>query len=180
MSALIVANRYAKSLLSLAVERNELPEVKKDIDGLSAAFAASKDLVQLLRSPIIKPEKKLSILHTIFDGKLTKITQSFMDIVVRKRREAYLLEMTDAFQNLYRQREGIVLANLETATAIDAALIAKVTDIVKANTGAQKVEISTTQNPKLIGGFVLEFDNKRYDASIVNKLAELRKEFSHN
>ena len=81
MSEIRVATRYAKALIDLAIERNELERVKQDIDMFLSATKASSELVAVLKNPIVPIIKKLKILRGLFAENVSKTTQSFFDIV---------------------------------------------------------------------------------------------------
>ncbi|TVR36462.1 MAG: F0F1 ATP synthase subunit delta, partial [Cryomorphaceae bacterium] len=85
-----VSNRYAKSILTLAAERNELSAVREDLLLVGNSIAQSRELSNALSSPIIKSDAKLRVLRSIFAGKVGELTNQFMEILVRKGREALL------------------------------------------------------------------------------------------
>jgi F-type H+-transporting ATPase subunit delta len=82
-----VAARYAKSLLDLAQEQGTLATIKEDMDLLATTMAGSRDLRLLLRNPIVKHDKKLSILKAVFQGKVSDMLLRFFQIVTSKNRE---------------------------------------------------------------------------------------------
>lgn len=180
MSVTRIASRYSKSLLDLAVEQNKLDRVLEDVQALKKA-TAQRDLLLLLKSPIVNPSKKGTILKEIFGGKFDELTMAFVDIVVKKGRESVLPEITDEFIQQYRNRKNISTIKLTTATPWNDAQIEGIRTKVMGDNGLNKeVEIVSSVNPDLIGGFVIEFGDKLYDASVAHKLEKLRKEFSKN
>jgi len=180
MSASKIASRYAKALMDLAIERGELASVHGDVELFDKSLASNDDLRLLLKSPIVNTEKKQTILTRVFGGSFSETTTSFMGIVLRKRREAYLPEMVDAFIEQYRTYKSITTAELTTAVPVDGVILAKVRHMVLANTGRKNIELTTKVDKSLIGGFILTFDDKLYDSSISHKLAKLRKQFVEN
>ncbi|MFZ1751929.1 MAG: F0F1 ATP synthase subunit delta, partial [Saprospiraceae bacterium] len=101
MSVSRISGRYAKSLIDLSLERNELEVIKKDMEYFAQAIK-NRDLYLLLKSPIINADKKLSIFKQIFDGKVNKTTMAFFEIIIKKGREMYLPEITVDFNNQYK------------------------------------------------------------------------------
>ncbi len=180
MSVSKIASRYAKALMDLAIERGELSSVHGDVHLFDKSLASNKDLLLLLKSPIVNTDKKQSILTRLFGAAFSKTTNAFVGIVLRKRREAYLPEIVDAFIEQYRAHKSITTAELTTAVPVDAALLSKVKSMVLANTGRENIELTTKVDDSLIGGFILSFDDKLYDSSISHKLARLRKQFVEN
>lgn len=180
MSATKLASRYAKSLLDLAKEQGQLEAVYNDMAGFKAAVS-NKEFYIMLKSPIINVGKKQQILKAIFETKVSALTMAFLNLICAKSREEYLPEIATEFENQYRALKGISVVKITTATGLDASAI----DAIKANLIASKVisenvEVSTATNPNLIGGFVLEFDNHQYDASVARQLYLLKDKFDDN
>lgn len=180
MSASNIASRYAKALMGLAIERGELSSVHGDMEVFDKSLASNQDLQALLKSPIVNTDKKQTILTKLFGEVFNQTTNSFMGIVLRKRREAYLPEIVDAFIEQYRTYKSITTAKLVTAVPVDDNLLNKVKSMVLAHTGRKNIELTTKVDKSLIGGFILTFDDKLYDSSISHKLAKLRKQFVEN
>lgn len=180
MSVERIASRYAKSLLDLAVERNELEVIHGDIQGFDKA-TDNRDLYLLLKSPIINPDKKKQILKSIFEGKVSEMVMSFINIVVNKGREALLPEIADEFLKQYKQYNHISTIKVTSAAPLtEASLEGIKKKFLASDETDDKIEIETAVDPSLIGGFVVEFEDKLYDASVSHKLDMLKKEFLKN
>src|SRR5688572_27459255 len=102
-----LAGRYAKSLLDLAIERNELDAVYKDVLFLQSLCKGNRDLVGFLKSPIISADKKESILKAITEGKISVLRTSFNNLLIRKGREANLPEIRHGFIEQYKSHKNI-------------------------------------------------------------------------
>ena len=177
MANLRVATRYAKSLIDLAIEQNQLETVKQDMDTLRKLVDV-RDFALLLKSPVIVPTKKQSILDTILEGRVSELMQGFVRILVRKGRENVLVDISNAFMEQYRKIKHISAVKVTSAIPLDEATLAKIKDqLVKAGSTEEHIEFTTSVDPTLIGGFILEFDGMVYDASVAHKLGELRKDF---
>lgn len=173
-----VASRYAKSLIGLAQEKNLLEEVKKDMELILNNFKASKEFQIVLKSPIIKGDKKFSIFKEVFGGLVSNLTLSFVDILIRKGRESYLHSIANEYIQQYKEINKIVTVKVVTAIPLDGDLRNKIVALVK-NTGS-KVEIEEKVDPSIIGGLIITVGDKQVDASIAGKIKALRKEFSKN
>ena len=174
-----VSNRYAKSLLDLALEKGQLEQVREDMLLVFSTVRDSKELEIMLRSPVIKTDKKQEILKAIFGGKIGVITTEFIDIITRKRREGELEGIANAFLNQYKKHKQILTAVITTANGLDEKLRTQVTDIVKGAAGNQ-VELIEQINKDLIGGFVLRVGDNQVDASILRQIRNLDRSFSEN
>lgn len=178
MKNLRVAARYAKSLIELAQERNALETIKSDMDTFKQMLG-SRDFYLMLKSPIINPAKKRSVLDAILSqAKFDELTLAFARILVDKGRESNLPEVVDAFIDQYKVIKQITTVKVTSAAALSEAELADIkSKLITAGNTEADVDIETTVDPKLVGGFILEYDGKVYDASVAHKLKELRKEF---
>ena len=180
MSDYRVASRYAKSLIDLGIEKNIIDTLYDDICNFKESLN-NRDLYLLVKSPIIKADKKIGILNSIFGESFDKATMSFFNIITRKGRESFLPEITDSFINLYKKHKHITTVQLTTASPItQEALVAIKKALELSNDTDQQVEIETSVDKDLIGGFVIEMDDKLYDASVAHKLEEVKKQFMNN
>ena len=180
MSLSRIASRYAKSLLDLAVEQSKLDRVTKDIQAFREAVK-NRDLYLLLKSPIINPSKKKSILETLFKEEYDELVNAFINIVLTKGREAYLPEIANEYMVLYKKHQHISTVKLTTASPLSDTALGRIKEKLTASAVTdEQVELETKVDPNLIGGFVIEFDNKLYDASVAYQIGELKKEFIGN
>ncbi len=175
MSVIRIASRYAKSLLDLAKDQNVMTEVVSDMEGFSK-MVENRDFSLMLKSPIINVGKKAEILNVLFDGKVNKLTKAFLDITLRKGREGYLPEIATEFLNQYKRMQGISSVKLTTAAPIsEAALESIKAKLLDSDVTDKSIEIETSVDESLIGGFVVQIGDKQIDASVSHKLAELAK-----
>ena len=175
-----LANRYAQSLIDLSIEKGELESVCVDMKYLQAVCKASREFVNLLNSPIINEQQKSSIIKAITNGKVSPLTTSFINLLVKKKRESDLPEIASAFVDQYNAIKDIHRVKLTTAVAISEELKASIEAKVKSENGMGTVELETAIDEKLIGGFVLEFNNNLIDASIHRDLKDIKKQFAVN
>lgn len=179
MSEYRVATRYAKSLLELADEQQVLDDVHKDMLLFSKTCEENRDFLLMLRNPIINHYKKLSILKTIFKGKINKLTFAIFDIITRKNRENILFAISKEFHSRYNDLKGIGTANVTTAIDLIEDIKISFENIAKKITG-KKIELKEKVDEDIIGGFILRIDDLQIDNSIKNKLNELKMKFRRN
>jgi F-type H+-transporting ATPase subunit delta len=174
-----LASRYAKSLVDLSSEKGQLEAVHTDMLFLQQLSKTNPDVVALLKSPIIKPDKKQQILAAIFDGKVNVITAAFVKLLVSKGREGNLPEIASEFGKQYNVLKNISKVKITTAIPLEASILETIKAKVQAGTD-NTVQLETAVNPDLIGGFVLESNNNLFDASVQRDLADIRKQFAEN
>ena len=147
---------------------------------LQEACNVSKEFVVLLKSPIIKADKKGKVLDAITGGKISVITATFNKLLLQKGREFYLPEIVTAFIAQYKQHLGIQTAKLTTAVPISEELKRSILDKIGAVRTGKTIELETAVDENLIGGFVLEVGDQLVDGSIAFDLRNIKKQFQNN
>lgn len=175
-----VASRYVKSLLGLAVEQNALEAVSRDMKMFDTLCDNNRDFLVMLRSPIIKHERKRDILERIFKGKVHELTWAILDIITRKNREPLLPAIANDFHRAYNEYHGIGSASLVTAFKIDPEIRKQIEAVAIKLSRKEKTDLIEKVDPSLIGGFILNVGDQQIDTSIAGKLKALRLKFSYN
>src|SRR4051812_40333414 len=140
-----VAARYAKSFLDLTVEQGLLEQAYADMKLVAEVAAENPELISLLKSPIIKTDKKQAVLKEIFGSKINKITSAYLQLITSRRRETYLPEVAEEFINQYKEKKKILTAVIITANGIDDNIRQRVMDLVK-DSGNKEVELKEKIN----------------------------------
>ena len=174
-----LAIRYAKSLIDLATEKNILNEVYKDIQFLKSICKSNPDFVSVLKSPVIKNDKKVKILEAVTGGRVNELTASFMRLLGIKGRELNLPEIIEAFVDQYNVINNIRKVKLTTAVPVsDEIKNSFVKKMQMENKG--NIELEAIVDENIIGGFVLESQGTLVDASIAKDLKVIKKQFLSN
>ncbi len=179
MAGSLASRRYAKSLISYSIEKSALDVVYKDMQLINATISENKDFQDLLKSPIVKPEKKNTILSMIFNGKIDSITSDFLKLVVEKNRVDILKDISGSFVSEYKAHKNISMVEVSSAVKLDEIQKNKILAIA-AKQGATNAEVVEKIDASLIGGFVLKMGDKQIDASIQNQLNNLKQELIKN
>ena len=174
------ASRYVRSLLGLAVEKNALESVYKDMLLFTKVCEENRSFELMLKNPIIKHSKKREILEKIFEGKVHQLTMAIFDILTRKNREPILPSIAREFHTAYNIYKGIGRAYITTAVPLDNQLRLAFEKIVRQLSEKTDVELTEKVDKEMIGGFLLNVGDRQLDASIRNKLKALKVKFSHN
>jgi F-type H+-transporting ATPase subunit delta len=174
-----VAARYAKSFIDLTMEQGLLEQAYADMKLVAEVAAENPELISLLKSPIIKTDKKQAVLKEIFGSKINKVTSAYLQLITSRRRETYLPEVAEEFINQYKEKKKILTAVIITANGIDDNIRQRVMDLVK-DSGNKEVELKEKINKAIIGGFILRVGDKQVDASIARKLNNLKRDFKEN
>ncbi len=166
------AKRYAKALFELATD--QLDTVQNDMQLVKKTFEENLKLVKVVKDPTIGASKKLNIINTIFDNKVSKETQKLINLLGQKDRLSLLHDIASAFNELYKNNKGIKEATVITAVPLSDTLKDNILKKIKELTGSQHIKLTNIVDPKIIGGFILNMDDLRYDASISGKLAKIK------
>lgn len=175
-----LAGRYAKSLLDLATEQNQVEAVCNDMRWLNSICKSNHDFAAVLISPIIKSDKKQAIIEAITNGRVTPLTAAFIQLLVRKTRESNLPEIAAAYIDQYNAINNIQRVKITTAAPLADGLKEVIMVNVKNAMPTQNFEIETAVKDELIGGFTLETKGQLVDASILRDLKDIRKQFMDN
>ena len=171
-------SRYAKSLLDLAKEQNILEPCKKDMASVVYLCQSSRELVLLLKSPVVKTDKKLAIIADAFVG-CSPLALNFIKLITKKKREALMFDIAKGFLELYKIDQGIESANLTTAVALDEDTRQQVLDFIKKQ-GVSQVDLTEQVDESLIGGVILRMGHKQLDASVARQIKDLKQSFNKN
>lgn len=173
MSEFKVALRYSRSLLEEAVDKKSEDTVKSDMQILLDTCNESRDLRIVLSNPIIHFDKKSSILTNIFKGILSDLSMRFLDLVCKKGRASILIQMAEEYLNQYNIFKNINKASLTTVFALDSKMRNEFVQILEKGFG-KKVELEERIDSELIGGFVLQLNDRQIDESIRHRLNQLK------
>ncbi|MFN3939850.1 MAG: ATP synthase F1 subunit delta [Chitinophagales bacterium] len=180
MSVSNIATRYARSLIALAAEKNLLEEVNNDIRQLNIATDNSREFYLMLKSPILNAQDKHKVIEKIFKGKIHEITEQFLGIIVRKKREKYLPEIIDAFIEQYNAYKQITPVEIATATPLSNELKNVAIERLKSSAGLVHIELTEKVDPSLIGGYIIRYQDRLIDTTVKRGLKILKTEFDNN
>jgi F-type H+-transporting ATPase subunit delta len=164
----------------LAVEKGSLDQVHADMQLFTKVCEENRDFMLMLRSPVIKHDKKNDVLKKIFQGKVNPLTLAIFDIITRKNREPLLPEIASSFHAAYNVHKGIGEATVTTAIPMDQELRNEIEVIAKKISDKKELELQERVDAEMIGGFVLKVGDQQVDASLKNKLNALKIKFSKN
>lgn len=171
----LISIRYAKALLLLAQEKGESELIFEKMQALANAFRALPQLRVAIENPVLPSEKKKSLVFAAVSGAESEIFERFVNLIFQNKRENQLFRIALSYSDLYLEKNNIHYGRLTTATEISAEQIEKIKRLFGQENGS-RLELETRKNPDLIGGFVLDIDGKRLDASVKTSLRKIRQE----
>ena len=165
----VISVRYARALLKSATEAKIETGVYEEMQTLAKTYAEVPQLRQTIDNPMLSNDKKQELLLTAVGENPSDLTKAFVGLVLKEDRENVMQFIANSYVTLYRQQKSVIRGRLITATAVSPATEQKMRQMVESKTNGT-VEFETEVNPDIIGGFILEYDTYRMDASVKSKL----------
>ncbi len=177
MSDSVIAYRYAKALIDLALEHKVVEDVNKDMTFFKVLCDENRQFLKVMGNPIIRHEKKLGILKNIFKNRVSDVTYTIFNVLTKKNRENLIYSIAVEFQKLYNTLNKIEIANVSTVEELTNEQKDQFLKVVADATG-HKVELIENIDPALIGGYVLKVGDAQIDTSIKKRLNDLKLELA--
>lgn len=168
----MISVRYARALLKSATALKVEDSVCQDMMCLGRSYIEVPQLRTAIANPMLQADKKEELLATAVGSKPTDLTLRFLKLVLKVGRDDALQFMAASYVTLYREQKNITCGRLITATAVTPAIEEKMRQMVEAKTHGT-VEFNTETDPDIIGGFILEYDTYRMDASVKTSLRKI-------
>ncbi|HLV45844.1 MAG TPA: ATP synthase F1 subunit delta [Flavobacterium sp.] len=173
------AIRYAKALFETAQAKNVSEQMASDMQTINKAMNDSDELKQFLDNPVIKGEAKKNALDEIFSS-LSADSKLLFGLLNNNSRFGLLQQIATKYIALFEESKGIARAYVTTAIPLTDDLKAKVLDKIKQLTSESQIEIINEVNPEIIGGFIIRIGDMQYNASVADKLNQLKRELINN
>ena len=168
-----IAEVYGRSLFEVSKEGDKLDTIREQLGQFADALQENRDLAVFFFSPYFStPEKKDGLKKTVEDGDPTLV--NFLELLIEKHRMPAIFRIRRYFDGLWEQENKILPVQISTATTLDEATVKQIGDRIAKDTG-QRIELTADVNPDILGGIVLRVGNSILDASIRNRLDNLRK-----
>ena len=179
MRGSLAGHRYAKSLIGLSIEEDVLEVVYKDMLLISTTVEGCNDLGLLLKSPVVKTDKKQEILKAIFGKEASGLTKQFLQLISSRKRESLIGDIATAFVTQYKAFKKIIVSEITSVVKLNEAQKKKILQLLPTS-DSSSIEVTEKINPDIIGGFIVRIDDNQIDASISRKLDDLKQDFSKN
>ncbi len=170
----ILYKRYARALLMLAEDNGILEQSYADMKLADVILNGHKELSVSLKSPVVRVGKKQNVIRRLFEGRIEPLILQFMLIIVRKQRGNILGGIASSYRDVYKKHLGIETVRIITAQPLDENLRERALAAAKKLT-PYTIEFDESIDPDIIGGFILFLGDKRYDASVRNRLNQAKK-----
>lgn len=174
-----VSTRYANAILDIAEQESLTKDIIRDFDLIKTMLDNSRELMNLIKSPVIADWKKKNIFEELILNKVHKLTMNFMLLLINKGRIDLLPSIIIQFGNLYNLHNNRVKAIIKSASVLTESVKSKVMLRLTELTG--KIILPEYQTVKSVkGGISIQIDDWVYDATLKTQLELLRKQLSGN
>lgn len=174
-----ISGRYAKALFDFANEQNLIEPLYADMNLINQTYVSSPDFAVAMRSPIIRPDKKISVFSAIFKDKINEITLNYLKIIFKKGRELYIHDIVYQFVHLYKIhhniQEVLVITPATITENVRQQLISRLSQQLN-----KTIELVEKIDTSLVGGMIVKVGDQLIDTSISGKIKRLEQEFSMN
>lgn len=168
----LISVRYARALLKASDEAHLSTNVYRDMQTLAESYISVPELRFTIDNPMLSKEKKGLLLMAATGENPCVLTETFLKLVLKEDRESMIQFMANSFITLYRRQNNLIRAKLVTATNVSPVTEKKLRQLVESKTSGT-VEFETEVKPEILGGFVLQYDTYRMDASVKTKLSSI-------
>jgi F-type H+-transporting ATPase subunit delta len=168
-----IARVYARSLFEVAKEQDKLDEVREQLGQIADAINDDRELQVFLFSPYFSTEEKKDGLRKVIDGADPAVL-NFLELLVENHRTPAIFRIRTVYDELWEHENKLLPVEITSAVELDDEIARRIGDQIGEQTG-QRVELTKTVDPDIIGGLVLRVGNSILDASIRNRLETLRK-----
>jgi ATP synthase F1 delta subunit len=171
-----IAQVYSRSLFEVAKEQRKLDELREQLNEFADALDETRDLQVFLFSPYFSTAEKKEGLHKVIDGADPAFV-NFLELLIEKHRMPVLFRIRRQFEELWQEENRLLPVQVTSAFKLDEDTIEQIKKRIADQTD-RKIELTTEVNPEILGGIVLRVGNSILDASIRNRLEQVRRQLA--
>ena len=169
-----IAAVYARSLFEVAQEQNKLDTVRDELGAFADAVDANRELQTFFFSPYFSTAEKADGLDRAVSG-ADPVVVNFLKLLIENHRTPAVFRVRREFDRLWREENKRLPVQVTSAVELDQATVNQIGDRIAQQTG-RKIDLSASVEPDIIGGIIVRVGNSILDASIRNRLEQLRKQ----
>jgi F-type H+-transporting ATPase subunit delta len=171
-----IAQVYSRSLFEVAKEQDKLDAIRDQLGEFTDALNQNRDLQVFLFSPYFSTVEKKEGLHKVLDG-ADPAFQNFLDLLVEKHRMPALFRIRRQFEERWQEENRLLPVQVTSAIELDDETVEQISSRIAEQTD-RTIELKTDVNPEILGGIVLRVGNSILDASIRNRLEQVRRQLA--
>ena len=169
-----IAQVYARSLFEVAKQQDKLDDIRDQLGEFADAVEADRALTTFFFSPYFSTDEKKEGLHKAVTG-AEPILMNFFELLLEKHRMPVIHRIRRDYDALWREERKLLPVHVTSAVELDDEVVRSLGERISEKTG-RKVDLTARVEPDIIGGIVLRVGNSILDASIRNRLEQLRRQ----
>jgi F-type H+-transporting ATPase subunit delta len=169
-----IATVYARSLFEVAHEQDKLDAVREQLGQFADALSENRDLQVFFFSPYFSTAEKKDGLERVVSGADPAIV-NFLELLIEKHRMPALMRIRASYEALWEEENKLLPVRITSAVELDGSIVKQLGDRISEQTD-RKVEVSANVDPDILGGIVVRVGNSVLDASVKNRLDQLRRQ----
>lgn len=176
MNTGLISVRYATALFDFAKETKSVEKVYGEAKMLTLMFMKMGELRLVLDNPVLSVSEKRKLILNAAGGSTSLVFEQFTDLLLKNGREGQIQNIMLRFIDLYRKEKNIRYGKLTTAFEVDKDTEERLISLVTDKVGGT-LELEKVVDPDILGGFMLEVEDVRWDASISGQLMRIKNEY---
>jgi F-type H+-transporting ATPase subunit delta len=169
-----IAKVYARSLFEVARDQGKLDDVREQLGQFADALDDDRSLTTFFFSPYFSTDEKKDGLHKAIDG-AEPIFLNFLELLLEKHRMPVIHRVRRDYDQLWREENKLLSVQVTSAIELDEQIVKDLGDRIAEQTD-RRIDLTTIVEPDILGGIVLRVGNSILDASIRNRLEQLRRQ----
>lgn len=172
-----IAKRYAVALFNAAVKQDIADQIQDDMSSFIELLYENPQFTAFLKSPEVLTDAKKQMIAETLGDRTAGLFVKFLMLLIDKKRLRHILEIADAYRQLYEQLQGILEAKVITAVPLEADLEQQTIEMLERETG-KIIRLSKTVDEDIVGGMIIIVADEIIDGSIRHKLEQVRRSLS--
>lgn len=181
MKTNLLAYRYAKALLELAIQNNIVDKTLNDLFLLKNTIEENKELYSLISQPFVSKTQKINIVNKLFKERVGDISLKLIILLLDKNREDIIAYVYEEYHELYLEHKKIAVVTVTSAIELDEKTTDRIVNVLRHKiVDRDSIEIKNVIDRSIIGGFIVRYKDYEYDASVRHTLKRLHYVFEDN
>ncbi len=168
-----IAQVYARSLFEVAKEQDKLDVVREQLGQFADALDGDRELSIYFFSPYFSTTEKKDGLGRLLEG-VAPVVENFLSLLIENHRMPAVFRVRREYDALWEEENRRLPVTITSAVALDEATVKSIGDAIGRQTG-QQVDLTANVDPDVLGGLIVRVGNSILDASIRNRLENLRR-----
>jgi F-type H+-transporting ATPase subunit delta len=169
-----IAEVYARALFEAAKDDDVLDRVHDEVGQFADALDDDRNLQVFLFSPYFSSEEKKDGIRRIVSDADERLL-NFLELLAERHRMPALFRIRRIFDGLWAEENKLLPVTVTSATELDSGLVEEIGKRIEEQTG-RRVELSSNVDPDVLGGLMVRVGNMVLDATVRNRLDQLRKQ----